>query len=138
MIKKNRVVILLTVLLGLTVAGNVNSSSNSDFIRIINITPNSNLMDGTNQQFTVTVEYGLFTKEDGIVYVGFNSYKPDMYTLMGNLIIKRGTGVHTFNVTALTKDWQSSAMFGVYVNISPYPHEKRWRPLVYAIKNLSF
>jgi hypothetical protein len=142
---RNRLEILVMVLVfGMVFVGYVNGSTNIDFIRIINITPNVNLMDGTEQQFTVTVEYVLSSQEQAMIYIGFNSYRSNRYTFVsatpfrGGLIVSRGRGVHTFNVVALTKNWNPNGKFGVYTNLSPYPHENSWKPLAYDIKELLF
>jgi hypothetical protein len=143
--KRNLLKILVMVLVfAMVFVGYVNGSTNVDFIRIINVTPNVNLIDGTKQQFTVTVEYVLSSQEQAMIYIGFNSYRSGWYTfvsatpLRGGLVVKRGRGVHTFNVTALTKNWEPNGKFGAYANLSPYPHEDSWFPLAFDIKELSF
>jgi hypothetical protein len=110
-----------------------------DSIRIISVTPDRNLIDGVQQTFTVRVEYFLATMDQGIIYIGFNNNKPGWYSLTGDkLIVNRGSGTHTFTVKRVTKNWYSSADFGVYVNLSPYPHESRWSPLASHIVPLKF
>jgi len=110
-----------------------------DMIRIISVTPNGNLIDGVQQTFTVKVEYILATMDQGIIYVGFNNKQPRRYSLTGDkLIVNRGSGVHTFTVTGITKDWHFEADFGVYVNLSPYPHQSSWYPLDFHIVPLKF
>jgi hypothetical protein len=143
--KRNLLKILLMVLVfAMVFVGYVNGSTNIDFIRIIDVTPSVNLIDGIEQQFTVTVEYVLSSQEQAMIYIGFNSHRSNWYTvvsatpLRGGIIVKRGRGVHTFNVTGLTKNWERNGKFGVYANLSPCPHEDSWNPLAYDIRKLSF
>jgi len=110
-----------------------------DLIRIISVTPDENLIDGVQQTFTVKVEYILTTMEQGVIYIGFNNKQPRRYSLTGDkLIVNRGSGVHTFTVTGITKNWHYDAAFGVYVNLSPYPHQSSWYPLDFHIVPLKF
>jgi hypothetical protein len=110
-----------------------------DLIRIISVTPDGNLIDGIRQTFTVKVEYVLATLDQGVIYIGFNNRELRRYRLTGDkLIVNRGSGTYTFTVTAVTKNWYSAADFGVYVNLSPYPHQSHWYPLVDHIVPLSF
>jgi hypothetical protein len=143
--KRNRLEILVMLLVfGMVFVSYVNGTTNIDYIRIINVTPNNNLIDGMKQQFSITVEYLLSTREEAIIYIGFNSYKPDRYQLVNvvpanlGLIVKKGRGVYTFNVTGLSKNWFSNGKFGAYANISPYPHGKSWNVLSRDIRELSF
>jgi hypothetical protein len=144
--KKNRLKILvILLLLGMAFVGNINGITDlTDYIKIINITPNNNLIDGTEHQFTVTVEYFLATQEQAMIYIGFNTKQPNRYNfvsatpLRGGPIVYRGRGEYTFNVTAIAKNWYPNGRFGVYANLSPFPHNDSWNPLTYDIKRLSF
>jgi hypothetical protein len=114
-------------------------STAKDSIRIISVTPNINLINGVRHTFTVKVEYVLATLDQGVIYIGFNSKEPKRYQLTGDkLIVNKGSGVHTFIVTEIPKNWYSTADFGVYVNLSPYPHESRWYPLDKHVVPLMF
>jgi hypothetical protein len=126
--------------------GYASGSTNADFIRIISVFPNSNLTEGIEQQFTVTVEYVLSSREQAVLYIGFNYLQQKWYHLVyatpsranRGLVVGKGRGIHTFNVTAKPKNWHSSPNFGVYANLSPYPHGENWYPLVIDEKELSF
>jgi hypothetical protein len=114
-------------------------STAKDSIRIISVTPTGNLIDGVQQTFTVKVEYVLATLDQGILYIGFNYKDPKVYQLTKDkLIVKKGSGVHTFVVTVTPKNWHSTADFEVYVNLSPYPHESYWHPLDWHAVPLRF
>jgi hypothetical protein len=114
-------------------------STAKDSIRIISVTPNKNLINGVRYTFTVKVEYVLATLDQGVIYIGFNNTEPKRYQLTRDkLIVNKGSGVHTFVVTVIPKDWYSTADFGVYVNISPYPHEASWYPLDKHVVPLQF
>ncbi|MDR0494299.1 MAG: hypothetical protein LBG95_01540 [Treponema sp.] len=112
---------------GMTVVGcdDGSTNGNGDFIKVISVTPNAGLIDGTEQRFTVAVEYVLLTQDEAQINVGFNS---GLYGLGVNWyahagepkIIQKGSGTHTFNVTAFIKKW-NTAKFGVCVFLDPYP-----------------
>jgi hypothetical protein len=137
---KSKILTLVMVLVfGLVFTGYVFGSTNADFIRIVSVTPNSNLVDGIEHQFTVTVEYNLSTREQGIIYIGFNTIRSNRYRLVSqNLIVNKGRGTHTFNVTAIPKNWFPNDKFEIYANLSPYPHGSSWNPLVFNIRELTF
>jgi len=44
-----------------------------DFINIISVTPDSGLVDGVDTNFTVVIEYNLYSYTQGEVQVGFNN-----------------------------------------------------------------
>ena len=120
-----------------------------DEIKIISITPNDYSFTEP-YTFTVYVEYALRTKEQGIVYLGFNTETATSYTLStsesASVIVSRGTGKIALSETVLPINWKEPSRlagfwlngytgskvitdFMVYVNLSEYPHESSWVPL---------
>ena len=103
-----------------------------DFINIISVTPDSGLIDGVDTDFTVVVEYNLFTYNQGILLIGFNNGESiDSFRMVSNanFLVNKGLGIHEFYVTVKPKDWGNQGNFLVYVNISEYPHPSTWTPL---------
>jgi len=78
-----------------------------DYIKIQSVTPSTGLTDGVEQAFTVEVEYCLASQAQGVIYIYFNDlYKPNIWNFFEYITVNKGKGKHTFNVTALTKDWK--------------------------------
>jgi hypothetical protein len=114
-------------------------------VEIISVTPESGLIDGTEQQFKVEIKYVLLTRNEGEIYVAFNSGRDDgginrYYHAGEPKIVQNGNGTHTFNVTSLVKNWGAEGEFCVYVGLGPYPHPAgiSWKGLAFDIKELSF
>ena len=96
-----------------------------DFINIISVTPDSGLIDGVDTNFTVIVEYNLFSYNQGILEIGFNNVEEymDAYLMLQNadFYVYKGSGTHEFNVTVKPRDWGSQEDFGVLVILNEYP-----------------
>jgi hypothetical protein len=108
------------------------STYSEDFINIISVNSDSRLVDGVDTDFTVVVEYNLFTYNQGILLIGFNNGESiNSFRIVNNadFLVNKGPGTHEFNVTVIPKDWGSQGDFLVYVNISEYPHPSTWKPL---------
>ncbi len=99
-----------------------------DFIHIINVTPDSGLIDGVDTDFTVVVEYDLASSDEGELSIAFN----DLLNNEGNpgnhwvlcdarYYINKGSGMHEFNVTRKPKDWGSEGDFDVWACIDEIP-----------------
>jgi len=103
-----------------------------DFINIISVNSDSGLVDGVDTDFTVVVEYNLFTYNQGILLIGFNNGESiNSFRIINNadFLVNKGSGTREFNVTVIPKDWGSQGDFLVFVNISEYPHPSTWTPL---------
>ncbi|RXG63195.1 hypothetical protein ES695_18405 [Candidatus Atribacteria bacterium 1244-E10-H5-B2] len=101
-------------------------------ISIINITPSSRLQDDVLTDFQVEVEYNLVGFDKAKLMIGFNNgdiIKKFFMISNVSFIVNEGSGKYTFNVNALTKNWETQGDFLVYVNISEYPHPSTWKPL---------
>ena len=103
-----------------------------DFINIVSVTPDSGLVDGVDTDFTIVVEYNLYSYTQGVLKIGFNNGESiNSFRIVTNadFLVNKGSGEHEFNVTVIPKDWGSQGDFKVYVNISEYPHPSTWTPL---------
>ena len=95
-----------------------------DFINIISVTPDSGLVDGVDTDFTVVVEYNLYSYTQGEVQVGFNNGESINSFRMVNLayfLENKGYGTREFNVTIKPKNWGSQGDFSVLVILDEVP-----------------
>ena len=93
-----------------------------DFINIISVHPESGLQDGVDTNFTVEVEYNLFTRNGGEVTIGFNNIDAvNKYFMEEPIFINKGFGTHEFNVTVKPKDWRSEGDFKVIAILDEIP-----------------
>ena len=104
-----------------------------DKITILSVTPNNGLTDGQPTDFSVMVSYNLYKRQTGTLMIGFNNSPSTGAFVMlpdADKIVNKGSGQHTFNVTATIKDWGTQADFMVYVNLSedPIPVNSAWIP----------
>jgi len=120
-----------------------------DYIKIQSVTPSTGLTDGVEQAFTVKVEYSLVSQAQGMLNIRFNngryeenpSYYFEPSTGTNDIVVNKGKGNYTFNVTALTKNWKKVGYndeFFVDVCLFPYPMPPDGNALDYAMKALSF
>jgi len=106
------ILIVVTIFLVLTGCGGSPTTPpiEEDFINIIGVTPDSGLVDGVDTDFTVVVEYNLYSYTQGEVQVGFNNGESINSFRMVNLayfLENKGYGTHEFNVTIKPKNWGS-------------------------------
>ena len=111
-----------------------------DIIEIISISPSMLLVDGVEYNFIVNIEYDLVTVNSGMLMIGFNTEEIGSFTMLAEAteIVSKGSGVHTFDITTIAKDWMSEGDFEVYVNLSENPHPPTWTPLASDMMTLSF
>ncbi len=120
-----------------------------DWVHIVTLTPNhyDNFTDPV--EFIATIDYSLYSQDQGIIYLGFNTDEPDYYNVdevdTDNIVVNKGVGRVKLSKTVVPKNWNSGASyayqylhgnynnvvteFKVYANISPYPHDVPWTPL---------
>lgn len=103
--------------------GCVGNEDGEDFINIISVTPDSGLVEGKNTNFTVVVEYNLYSYDQGSLGIGFNTDVVDRWEVFSNatFLINKGYGTHEFNVTVKPKNWGSEGDFSVWVCIDEVP-----------------
>jgi hypothetical protein len=119
-----------------------------DWVQITTLTPNhyDNYTDPVT--FTAVIDYSLYSQDQGIIYLGFNTDRPDYYEVdeveTDHIVVNKGVGRVVLSKTVVPKNWNSGASFAfqyvngnynlikdfkVYANISPYPHDIPWTPL---------
>ena len=98
-----------------------------DFINIISVTPDSGLVDGVDTDFTVVVEYNLYSSNQGTLEIGFNvddiDGQMDGWSMVQNaeFLVNKGSGTHEFNVTVQPRNWGSQGDFSVLVILDEIP-----------------
>lgn len=109
------------------------ASKDKDSVKIISITPNSNLVKGDIYTFSIIAVYNLATKDQAQLQIGFNNgLDPNAYRMISEAskIVDSKTGYHIFKVKARAVNWKETGRdFNAYVNISEYPHSSRYIPL---------
>ncbi len=119
-----------------------------DWVEIVALSPNHYDNYSDSVTFTATINYSLKSKEQGIVYLGFNTDRPDYYEVDvqegDNAVVSKGEGTVTLTQTVTPVNWNSGVSymqqflngrsdlisdFKVYANISEYPHDVPWTPL---------
>jgi len=119
-----------------------------DWVEIISVTPNhyDNYTDAVT--FTATINYSLQSKKQGIVYLGFNTDKPECYTYAiepeDRRIVSKGRGTVVLSATVTPVNWGSGLSlmyqfmngndgsnkdFLIYAMLCEYPHDEPPKPL---------
>jgi tetratricopeptide (TPR) repeat protein len=96
-------------------------------IQIVAVTPET-VTPGTETEFIVTVSYTSSRAEGCIIYAGANILESDSYRLLEEYVLPDISGFYTFRFICTPVPW-SDEPFGIYVNMSEYPHADRWTPL---------
>lgn len=105
-----------------------NTGNSTDSVSITSVSPAS-AVENVSSLFTVEVSYTLASCQNGSLMIGFNTDHVSGYTVDDEYSVTRGSGTHTFNVTATPVDWADEGDFGVFVNLSEDPHPSTWSPL---------
>ena len=106
---------VLVLVLGLMVVGCDDGSTKyngPDFVKIESVTPSTDLVEGIEQQFSVTVNYG-FSFERGTIAITFNTDEINAYIRYAFIDIKNGSGKHTLNAAVIPKNWLADGDFEV-------------------------
>ncbi|MCR4610378.1 MAG: hypothetical protein K5644_00615 [Lachnospiraceae bacterium] len=119
-----------------------------NWVKIVSLTPNhyDNYTDPVT--FTATINYQLTSKDQGIIYLGFNTDQPHYYEVDlqegDHQVVSKGVGTVTLTQTVTPVNWNSGYSymqqfldgssdlvkdFKVYANISEYPYDIPWTPL---------
>lgn len=124
--------------------GSENDNTNStdltnDSLKIRSVTPSGNLTADVAQEITIVVDYNLVSHENGELEVYFNSLSVDQWVgyIPTILVVNKGNGSHTYNVTIVPKNWSPAGEYSVIVSLSPYPHGSTWNTLAQDKKTLS-
>ena len=98
-----------------------------DFINIVSVNPDSGLVDGVDTDFTVVVEYNLYSSNQGLLQVGFNiddiDGQIDGWSMVQNadFLVNKGSGTREFDVTVKPRNWGSQGDFSVLVILDEIP-----------------
>jgi hypothetical protein len=111
------------------------SEISTNNIKIISISPDT-AEDGVNTKFTVSIDYELVDFDQGEVNIGFNVDEQDANIILYDQVVSKGTGSFTATISAVPVDYAPNGSFGVYANISEYPHPNTWTPLASDFKNV--
>ena len=111
------------------------TAESGDAIGIISVDPNAALTDGIEYSFTVNTEYILVSVDNAELNIGFNTENAFSYSLISGAAaaVSKGSGEHTFTVSATAKAWGAAGDFKVYVNLSESPDSGPPRILVDAV-----
>jgi hypothetical protein len=120
----------------LLVSAGIGHAQGEDKIKIINITPDSLILNGKKSEIAIEIAYELETKKEGIIYLGFNTDRPEGYSIKKEMVVKKGKGSITLKVKVKPTDWRGQAPFYAYVNLSEHPHPRAWKPMVWETKEI--
>ena len=104
-------------------------------IRIIDVSPKTAPV-GQETTYSVTVRYASANTDGCIIYAGANTGESTSYTLYDEYLLPDTFGIYTFQFSCVPVEWPDAA-FGIYVNISEYPHPERWTPFSMDIYDLT-
>jgi len=124
----------LSVVIGLAGCGGTPTAPTieEDFINIISVSPNSGLIDGLDTDFTVVVEYNLYSSNQGSLEIGFNvddiDGQMDGWSMVQNaeFLVNKGSGTHEFNVTVKPRNWGGQGDFSVLVILDEVPWDSNY------------
>jgi hypothetical protein len=133
-------ILVLVLFLGCEKEADPDIDKDDDIIKIVSVLPSKLLEDGMEYTFSVKIEYDLLSTDSGILLIGYNTERVDSYRMISeaSVIIDKGSGLHTFEVTTRAKNWNNAGDFKVYVNLSEYPHPPTWYPLASDTMTLKF
>lgn len=116
----------------LALTGAIPAVCSNDFIEITSVNPTTGTANVLTL-FTVNFDYRLATKDNGIIYLGFNiPSDPDAFALTSStLAVTRGAGSSSLTASGLPVEYPSPGSFAAYVNLSENPHPDAWTPLSY-------
>jgi len=95
-----------------------------DFINIISVTPDFGLIDAVDTDFTVVVEYNLYSSKEGTLAISFNTDVVNTWSFPvwdANFLVNKGYGTHEFNVTVKPRNWGSQGDFSVLAGLWKVP-----------------
>lgn len=94
-----------------------------DSVWFASVVPDSVLTPGRKTVFTISLGYKLTTKDEGIIGVGFNdgSVVTSM-SVQKSLIVAKGSGTKTFQVSSTVKDWGTQGGYAVFALMTDSPY----------------
>ncbi|CDX04949.1 Prokaryotic membrane lipoprotein lipid attachment site profile [Desulfitobacterium hafniense] len=113
----------------------LNDGLAAGLIQIIDVSP-KNALIGRETTYSVTVRYASANADGCIIYAGANTGESALYKIYDEYILPDKYGIYTFQFSCVPVEWPDKA-FGIYVNISAYPHPESWMPFSFDIYNLA-
>jgi hypothetical protein len=107
----------------------------SGTIEIVDVTPKT-AVPGVETAFSVTVRYTSANIGGCVIYAGANTSESQRYALYDEYILPDISGTYTFSFICTPAAWTDNA-FGIYVNMSEYPHPDSWTPLDMDVYDLA-
>jgi Leucine-rich repeat (LRR) protein len=107
----------------------------SGTIEIVDVTPKT-AVPGVETAFSVTVRYTSANIGGCVIYAGANTSESQRYALYDECVLPDTSGTYTFSFICTPAAWTDNA-FGIYVNMSEYPHPDSWTPLDMDVYNLA-
>jgi hypothetical protein len=112
-----------------TLANAIPAVCPNDFIEITSVNPTTGTANAPTS-FTVSFDYQLSTKDNGIINLGFNISGPDAFTLTpSTLTVIRGAGSGSLTASVSPVEYPSPGSFAAFVMLSENPHPATWSPL---------
>jgi tetratricopeptide (TPR) repeat protein len=112
-----------------------NGQMASGTIEIVDVTPKT-AVPGVETAFSVTVRYTSANIGGCIIYAGANTSESQRYALYDEYVLPDISGTYTFSFICTPASWTDNA-FGIYVNMSEYPHPDSWTPLDMDVYDLA-
>jgi len=119
-----------------------------DWVKLVFVTPNHYENYTDPLIFTATIDYSLQSREEGIIYLGFNTQDAHRFVVdtseSARVVVSKGAGRVVLSETVTPVNWNTSVSFmkqflagysdlvkdfKIYANISEYPHDVPWVPL---------
>lgn len=140
--KKKWTAFLLAVCLvcSLTIPAAGAVETRDDSVAIISVTPDAVSNYTHPITFTVTIAYTLSSLEEGLIRLGFNTTKPDVYTVYDQSAVQAGAGTLTLSASITPVGWGTSyapkgsignffdsitgRRFGACVSLDAYPYDE--------------
>jgi hypothetical protein len=107
----------------------------SGTIEIVDVTPKT-AVPGEETAFSVTVRYTSANIGGCVIYAGANTSESQRYALYDEYVLPDTSGTYTFSFICTPAAWTDNA-FGIYVNMSEYPHPDSWTPLDMDVYDLA-
>ena len=140
--------LILTFVFGIATVGcdigSTNEIANEDSVRIISVTPSTDLIDGVEQLFTILVDWRLSSLYEGQLAIGFNTEEWHSWPWSSIVIVERGSGQQTFTEIIVPRNYYPETGreldFAVMVNLlSLHPSDDgNYRLLDLDIMSLRF
>jgi hypothetical protein len=122
---------LLFIPSGIYAQSATRSTTETDSIQILAIHHTQPSEADHSRMIRVDIVYHLVSKPKGQLMIGFDINETGKFRMLGEIvqIVESGIGQHTFQTSLTEEEWAGDKPFNVYVNLSEFPHPKKWTPL---------